>query len=240
MDVVFSVKVFSNQIAQAIREDLARILISGLLVVWLLLLLLPFSAPPGDAGAFYAYFLPCFVVTLLALGAWGSGEFLNLTLASALGCVALTFGLLLAVGVWRDALLLLLGLVAAPLMIRLGILLKEAAHPLPATFLGLGLGAGLSLAAPADGGGLGLTHQTLTMLGALTLACLLLFGLRRVRPRVATLRGQEVRRLCLAISLPFVLAFQFFVGMLSMASLTPDGLGGMAAWNVVFFIWRVA
>lgn len=234
MDVVFSEKKLKNQIFNFIQKDIVPILISGCLLAWLSLIS---SHAQGVLGQpFVISALPLLATTLWMIGVARPGRkrFAMLTATGAIGSLTLMFGWLLVEGTEGETILLLLGVTAPPLLIRLGMLLKQATHPVASLIAGCGLGLLLNLAVteaiPVDRNDMA-HDQMLLAGGLLVLGCLLLFGTRRARLRAASFPRRLACRLCLPLSLPFMLAFQFFVGLLLAAALTLDGLSRMSGWS---------
>lgn len=191
MDVVFSVKKIKNQLFDLIQKDVFQILISGFLLAWLSLISSHAQDVLGQPFAISA--LPLLAVTLLTIGIARPGRkrFAMLTASGAIGSLTLMFGWLLVEGTDGET-ILLLGVTAPPLLIRLGVLLKQAADPVASLIAGCGLGLLLNVAVtaaiPADRDDMA-HDQMLLAGGLLVLGCLLLFGVRRVRLRAASFAG---------------------------------------------------
>lgn len=239
MNVVFRIKSFSNQTLGQLRQDLFRILICTLLLTWLLSFLWFSHRVFGDL--LYSLCLPLFVLTLLIAAIFvrhNRRRLLLLTLTGAIGGVLLSVGMLITDGLWHAVMLALLGIAAAPLALRLGVLMKEAVDPVSSALIGLILAVLLMLALPIDGEH-PIRDQILLGGGLLTPGCLLLFGLRRMAPRRATFSPAQGDPVCLTLYLPFVLAFQFFIGFLLVARLTPEAIHLSPGRNAAAFLLGV-
>lgn len=180
----------------------------GVYVLWLTAF--PMAGVLLSPGARLSWFALPHALALLALGRWMAPQTLHRllplsTLATALGTVLYAFGGLEAsAGGAVAALLALLGLVAAPLSVQVGVSLGGARWPVAAAALGLCLG---------NMGSVLLEHVPASDVGKLSVLACLLPGVLRLRASPPQALSESAP-MPLWRFLPFVALFQVVSGLM--------------------------